>query len=164
MPANAVSTRIAAYQYPRRRHSVTRARDDLRQQLATWRVRGEVAYDAEVLVSELATNAVNAKVLPDKEIRVEVTLAQGELRIEVADASEELPVLRCAGEWDEGGRGLVLVKALAKEWGVGPREGVGKVVWAVLSVPDATLDPPNLQDATLDSPDTTPNLPSTAPN
>ncbi|WP_416967061.1 ATP-binding protein [Streptomyces sp. 4F14] len=135
MPANAMSTRTATHQYPGHRRSVARARDDLRRQLVQWRIGGELAYDAEVLLSELATNAVNARTLPGREILVEVTLAEGELRIEVADASDEQPVLRHAGEWDEGGRGLVLVEALAEEWGVGSREGVGKVVWAVLKLP-----------------------------
>ncbi|MGW2511906.1 hypothetical protein ACWC0A_21330 [Streptomyces scopuliridis] len=33
------------------------------------------------------------------------------------------------------GRGLVIVDALADQWGVSERGGVGKVVWATLSVP-----------------------------
>ncbi|WP_430625692.1 ATP-binding protein [Streptomyces sp. NBC_01264] len=34
----------------------------------------------------------------------------------------------------EGGRGLMLVRALAREWGVAPRDrgGPGKTVWACL--------------------------------
>ncbi|MFE6838388.1 ATP-binding protein [Streptomyces sp. NPDC057705] len=32
----------------------------------------------------------------------------------------------------EGGRGLLVVQALAREWGVAPR-GPGKTVWADLS-------------------------------
>ncbi|MET8980358.1 ATP-binding protein [Streptomyces sp. NPDC004539] len=134
MPTNAEAVRTVARQYPRQRRSVARVRDDLRNQLVRWRVGGELAYDAELLVSELATNAVNARALPGREILVEVSLSDTGLRIEVADPSEELPVAREAGEWDEGGRGLVLVAALAEEWGVGPREGVGKVVWAVLKL------------------------------
>ncbi|QNP73109.1 ATP-binding protein [Streptomyces roseirectus] len=133
MPANAVS-QSAAHQYPRTRRSVGRARDDLRRQLTRWRAGGELVDDAELLLSELVTNAVKAKARPDKEVRVEVTLTETELRLEVADACEELPVVRHAGEWDEDGRGLILVEALASEWGVGPREGVGKVVWAVLKL------------------------------
>lgn len=37
--------------------------------------------------------------------------------------------------WGEGGRGLVIVAALAERWGVEPRVGMAyKVVWAELLV------------------------------
>jgi hypothetical protein len=61
-------------------------------------------------------------------------LRDGVVRVEVADGrTERLPVLR---EPDgEGGRGLVLVAALAERWGVEPRIGMAhKVVWAELLV------------------------------
>ncbi len=38
-----------------------------------------------------------------------------------------------AGTGEDGGRGLLLVAALAKEWGTAPRPGApGKTVWAVV--------------------------------
>ncbi|KND31430.1 ATP-binding protein [Streptomyces acidiscabies] len=124
-----------SHQYPSLRRTVSLARDDLRRHLARWRIRGELADNAELLLSELVTNAVNAKTLPGREVLVEVVLTERELRIEVADASDEQPELRCAGALDEGGRGLVLVDALASEWGCGARDGVGKVVWVTLNLP-----------------------------
>lgn len=42
-----------------------------------------------------------------------------------------------ADDGDEGGRGLLLVAALADKWGVGERD-LGKVVWAEFGC-DATL-------------------------
>ena len=38
------------------------------------------------------------------------------------------------------GRGLLLVGALAEQWGVGPGEGVGKTVWAEWGLAVAPCD------------------------
>lgn len=127
----------ATHQYPSHRRSVPRARTALHHQLTRWHIHGELAHTAELLLSELATNAVNAKTLPGREIQVAFQLSDTELRLEVADASEELPELRYGCAADEGGRGLVLVEALAGAWGVKERDGVGKVVWAVLNLEEA---------------------------
>jgi hypothetical protein len=51
--------------------------------------------------------------------------------IHVWDASDELPVRQNAGPDEVGGRGLVLVEALGKDWGV-YREAEGKVVWVMI--------------------------------
>lgn len=123
---------MPTHQYPRHRRSVPLARTALHRQLTRWHIHGELADTAELLLSELATNAINAKTLPGREIRVAYELTETALHLEVADASEELPELRHPGTCDEGGRGLVLVEALAASWGVKDRDGVGKVVWAVL--------------------------------
>ncbi|WP_306820005.1 hypothetical protein [Streptomyces sp. DSM 40750] len=52
------------------------------------------------------------------------------VRVEVGDGSEQLPVVRedLASE-AVGGRGLVLLDAVADKWGVGPRLAGGKTVW-----------------------------------
>ncbi len=61
------------------------------------------------------------------------------MRIEVADTrGERWPRARPAGNAGndgdgEGGRGLLVVEALADAWGVTERN-VGKVVWADLTV------------------------------
>ncbi|MFF2653916.1 ATP-binding protein [Streptomyces sp. NPDC058045] len=58
LPAEAdPGTEAVAYQYPRHRRNVGRAREALRRQLALWHVDGEVADTAVLLLSELATNA-----------------------------------------------------------------------------------------------------------
>lgn len=139
MPTRAVplaTAQVATHQFPRHRRSVGRARVTLREQLAIWHIEGELVDRATLLLSELATNAVNAKTAPGREIQVRLVLTGRELRIEVADASDEQPVMRQASNDDESGRGLALVATLADSWGVEPRDVVGKVVWCLLVLPE----------------------------
>ncbi|QMU75145.1 ATP-binding protein [Streptacidiphilus sp. PB12-B1b] len=59
-------------------------------------------------------------------------LSQGTVRVEVSDACSAVPVVRGADEPEvaDGGRGLVLVEALAQAWGVELlTHGIGKTVW-----------------------------------
>lgn len=128
-------TQAVTHTFPRHRRSVGRARAALRDQLVTWGVNSEVAHCATLLLSELATNALNAKTTNGRRIGIRFELTGTELRLEVSDSGEGKPELRSAGD-DESGRGLALVDALAADWGVIPRDGVGKVVWAVLALPD----------------------------
>ncbi|GHH82177.1 ATP-binding protein [Streptomyces capitiformicae] len=94
----------------------------------------EFAPTAELLTSELLTNAVRAEAAYGRDVGVRFELSGVELRLEVADSADGKPELRCAGDDDVCGRGLVLVDALADDWGVAPCDGVGKVVWASLSL------------------------------
>lgn len=82
-----------------------------------------------LLTSEVVTNAV-VHGGPHKrgaEIQVRVEHFDGRIRVEVADASEALPVLGANSQL-ESGRGLVLVDILANLWGVTPTDS-GKIVW-----------------------------------
>jgi anti-sigma regulatory factor (Ser/Thr protein kinase) len=117
--------------------SVGDARHHLRGVLERWDLN-KVADAAELVVSELVTNAVRHVWTPGRmiETRYQPT-PEGGLRVEVHDAGEEVPILRGAELGDETGRGLSLVEALTGgRWGVlarAPREGagaVGKFVWA----------------------------------
>ncbi|MCP9943783.1 ATP-binding protein [Streptomyces somaliensis] len=90
------------------------------------RVAEDPACTAELLASELVTNAL---VHTEYGAVVTATLAGDVLRVEVRDFAPEppdphLPVT------DDGthGRGLLLVQALADEWGVRV-QGAGKAVW-----------------------------------
>ncbi|MFF4283059.1 ATP-binding protein [Streptomyces kronopolitis] len=87
--------------------------------------------------SELVTNAVQATAAGGPDIGVRFVWAGVRLRLEVRDASDELPVRNEAEEDDECGRGLVLVDALAHGWGV-VRDAIGKTVWAEVVVGDAS--------------------------
>ncbi|WP_078843105.1 ATP-binding protein [Streptomyces albus] len=121
--------------FPRHPRSVGRARAALRSQLSAWGVEGDAADNAELLISELMTNAVrHARVPHGREIEARFALTGRLLRLEVSDASERLPVPAQAGAEAEGGRGLALVAALSHDWGIRPREGVGKCVWALLEL------------------------------
>lgn len=129
-PATPADSSAARWRFPRHPRSVGRARRRLRHELATGQVATEVLETAELLVSELVTNAVqHARVPPGREIEVRYELSGACLRVEVADASDEQPEQRMADDNDERGRGLLLVDTLANKWGVGPRSSVGKFVW-----------------------------------
>jgi hypothetical protein len=99
--------------------------------------------DALVLVvSELATNAILHAVTP-----FTVTIAPddgdgegdgagrgGGVRVEVIDGSSAMPVVRHYGTDATTGRGLALVSASSRQWGVTARSD-GKVIWAVVPPP-----------------------------
>ncbi|WP_405998912.1 ATP-binding protein [Streptomyces sp. NBC_00829] len=111
------------------------ARVELRKSLAAWGL-ATIEDTALVVLSELLTNAVrHAHVSPGREIETRFQLAGGDLRIEVHDASDVRPHKRAASSDSECGRGLALVGVLADQWGVSERGGVGKSVWALMSVP-----------------------------
>jgi anti-sigma regulatory factor (Ser/Thr protein kinase) len=99
----------------------------------------ELADTAELLVSELLTNAIQAyerlKLRADMAIVpvVRLWLASDRLSlvIRVWDACDEMPARQDAGPGEIGGRGLLLVETLSQDWGV-HREADGKVVWVLL--------------------------------
>ncbi|KAF4409414.1 MULTISPECIES: ATP-binding protein [Streptomyces] len=126
---------VEHHRFPRHPRSVGRARAALRTALAAWGVEGEAADVAELLLSELMTNAVrHAQVPAGRQVEAGFALTGRLLRLEVSDASERLPVPAQASGDAEGGRGLALVASLADDWGVRAREGVGKTVWALLKL------------------------------
>ena len=59
------------------------------------------------------------------------------VRIEVTDTSSELPRAYGPDPRRIGGRGLLLVGALTRDWGARP-SGDGKVVWAEVPLTDQT--------------------------
>lgn len=101
-----------------------------------WPYGGAANDTVELIVAELAANAVTHGRVPGRGPELRLCRRDGEdgVRIEVSDTcGERLPVVRDAGGEEDGGRGLVLVGALAKEWGVTGRPGApGKTVWAVV--------------------------------
>jgi len=86
------------------------------------------ADDAQLVVSELATNAVIHAGSP---FSVSVRYDGSAVRIAVHDWNPTLPVLRRGGPMAVSGRGLHLVNMLARDWGVEPTPD-GKTVWAEL--------------------------------
>ncbi|MET9659502.1 ATP-binding protein [Streptomyces sp. NPDC006510] len=134
--AMSVTGAEARHRFPRHRRSAGRARAALRQQLIEWKIDDEPAETAVLLLSELVTNAVeHGRVSPGREIGTRFALYDSTLRVEVADANDDLPKPRPAGIDDEDGRGLALVIALADRWGTCPRRnGIGKAVWAELKL------------------------------
>ncbi|WP_328493196.1 ATP-binding protein [Streptomyces sp. NBC_00414] len=102
----------------------------------------EASESVTLVVAELAANAVTHGRVKGRDFRVRLVMRSGEdvVRVEVADAlPERRPVLRelpGPGEDDEGGRGLLLVDALAERWGATLcTGGTYKTVWAEVRVP-----------------------------
>lgn len=117
------------------RSSVRLARLAVRTWLAEYGLQDQ-AETAELLVSELATNAVRHA---RGRYRLTLSLAAGRLRCTVADEGPDLPEApgACSDADSENGRGLLLVDALADRWGSGRVEdGVGKEVWFELTAGD----------------------------
>ncbi|MFD5162407.1 SpoIIE family protein phosphatase [Streptomyces hawaiiensis] len=108
--------------------AVGHARRFARRTLRSWGITAD--YDAALLVvSELVTNAL---VHTDGKVRMDLTLVNNRLRIAIADASPRSPVRPASIGWEAtGGRGILLVEALAATWGTLPVSG-GKQVWAEL--------------------------------
>ncbi|MEV7176104.1 ATP-binding protein [Kitasatospora sp. NPDC093679] len=118
--------RLHAVLEPAELGAVGAVRRRLRAVLDRWGIPPERADTAELLASELITNALvhtRAGAVFDAELTPD-----GLLRIEVRDAATGLPGRRAPGEYATSGRGLLLVEALADGWGVQLR-GEGKVTW-----------------------------------
>ncbi|TGB08549.1 ATP-binding protein [Streptomyces sp. MZ04] len=107
------------------------------------------AYESEanetvtLIAAELAANAVRHGSVPGRDFRISLCETEGRtVRVEVTDQrGERVPVVADATVDGEGGRGLLLVAALAERWGVescrgvsGGAGGPGKTVWAEVAV------------------------------
>lgn len=104
------------------------ARRQLRELLHDWADEEQVD-SAVLMISEMITNVLvhtDGDALLVAEARG--PLGTRRLRVEVADASDELPHRRRPGEMASSGRGLILMEMLADAWGVDPR-GDGKSIW-----------------------------------
>ena len=106
----------------------------------------DTAETAELLVSELVTNAVWFAGNPARALRYSeranaslISLSIRHFRegllIEVYDTDNNPPVRFRAEECAESGRGLMLVEALSKEWSYFFPPGGGKVVYCILETP-----------------------------
>jgi anti-sigma regulatory factor (Ser/Thr protein kinase) len=118
------------------------ARLHARAVLHEWGLAG-LAEAAELIVSELVTNAVRASTTPDGRPRYDATgmpvvvlrLASDgvKLLVEVWDVIPGAPAAAHPGPDDESGRGLMLVAAQCDRWSWQSAPGwPGKVVWAEL--------------------------------
>jgi anti-sigma regulatory factor (Ser/Thr protein kinase) len=99
----------------------------------------QLADTAELLASELVTNSVQAyerngpgadtPIVPVTGLRI--TSDGVSMVIHVWDACGEMPARQDAGPDGPGGRGLLLVETLGKDWGA-YRQAEGKVVWVLI--------------------------------
>ena len=147
LPADAT----AVWDVPPDPAAVAALREQAARQLAAWETPGDICFTAELVVSELVTNAMRYGGGP---ARLRLIRDQDQLIIEVADPSSTAPHLRRARDVDEGGRGLYICAQVCTAWGT--RFGdVGKTIWAALgmtAVADLDEAPPPDLDAFPDIP------------
>ncbi|WP_425827552.1 ATP-binding protein [Streptomyces fractus] len=105
-------------------------------ELRAWELPSDLTERAELVVAELAANAVLHGHLPGRGFRLALAYdpATRRLRIEVTDTREDCPPKSATPDPTEtGGRGLLLVDALADHWDTVPHPPGGKTVYADLS-------------------------------
>jgi anti-sigma regulatory factor (Ser/Thr protein kinase) len=135
--AVALDQRMIAFVLPSIPESVRIARFHVRAALDFHRL-GEYADEAEIITSELVTNAIQ-HVANDPADTIGVILARVWYPVAVAvivsDSSREGPIRRETSATSERGRGLHIVEALSAHWGWHLQPG-GKVIFAVIARED----------------------------
>jgi serine/threonine-protein kinase RsbW len=102
----------------------------------------DYARDAELLASELATNAVRHTASGSHSGTFQVTVFWHSRAVIVAVTDEgaaTIPALSTPGAIDPAGRGLLLVEALASQWGFHGNHH-GRTVWFELAGPSPPAD------------------------
>lgn len=90
-------------------------------------VPADVVHTAELLVSELVTNAITHGT---GTVRLFVDCVNHCVSVTVSDDDPASPELQPERLLSEGGRGLRMIESLAGSWGVKPHDdGQGKDVW-----------------------------------
>ena len=139
------------------------SRDFVARALLGWGL-GSLVPAASLVVSELVTNST---IHAGTDIDLSVGWNLGLLRLTVADKSPDLPRRMYPQLDDVHGRGLNVVTALSRAFGVLPTAEGGKLVWAVLSAarPQSptsdrmhNLEPVLQKQSGYDSPQTRPEL------
>ncbi|MFB7173735.1 ATP-binding protein [Streptomyces sp. NPDC056254] len=119
--------------------SVAAARRYVAEVLEEWGLPGdaETADSVRLIVSELATNAVQHTFGQSPTFTVDILLEREEwLRVGVTDSHPRRPRRLPAAVQQDNGRGMVIIRWLAAEAGgrlsVTPTEDGGKTVWIAL--------------------------------
>jgi anti-sigma regulatory factor (Ser/Thr protein kinase) len=127
-PGRVMTTDEVRCQFPAELDAPGKARHLVADALGAWGHGGLLLDDAQLVVTELATNAVVHARSPF----TVVAEARGcGVRLSVHDVSPVQPTLRDQEVMAFSGRGLHLVAAIAVDWGV-ERTAAGKAVWAEL--------------------------------
>jgi anti-sigma regulatory factor (Ser/Thr protein kinase) len=116
-----------------------------RQTLRHWNL-STVADNAELVMSELVTNAVKSTGITDPNpktwqikahhvVGVQLRALDRSLYVEVWDRDDASPVMQEQTLDAEGGRGLFLVEMLSKRWDIFRPAAGGKIVWAEQALP-----------------------------
>jgi anti-sigma regulatory factor (Ser/Thr protein kinase) len=98
----------------------------VRKQLGLWGLT-DLVDDVEVVAGELASNVVR-HVGEGTAATLVLAVGDGRLRLEAHDGSHAIPAVGQPGDYDESGRGLRLLTALAADWGT-LLTASGKAIW-----------------------------------
>ncbi|WP_217237836.1 SpoIIE family protein phosphatase [Streptomyces sp. AC555_RSS877] len=123
------ASQVATWDIPADPALVAPIRKQVVAQLDRWGM-SEAAFTAELVVSELVTNAIRYGAHP---IRLRLIHDASTLICEVSDTNHTAPHLRRAKTWDEGGRGLLLVAQLTERWG-SRHTTDGKTIWSEINL------------------------------
>ena len=131
MPAIPQCSKASLLELVARPTAVSQGRLHVRGAMREWSL-DDLAEDAELLASELLTNAVQATIsLQSSGLLILRLLANtNRLVIEVYDHSPVDPAPRWVSDEAESGRGFVVVEALAGSWDYHRFHPGLKVVWA----------------------------------
>ncbi|MFB7757341.1 SpoIIE family protein phosphatase [Streptomyces sp. NPDC056121] len=120
---------VASWDVPSDPSAVHTARERTAHQLAIWHL-DEIVFVAELIVSELVTNAIRHATGP-----ISLRLIHDRVLIcEVSDGSSTSPRMRRATTTEEGGRGLFLIAQSTQRWGA-RYNAQGKTIWAEVASP-----------------------------
>ncbi|MEV6987046.1 ATP-binding protein [Sphaerisporangium sp. NPDC051017] len=134
------ATRSATFVLAPRAESVHAARSFASGSLFAWGMR-DLAEDMELVISELATNALRHGLVLDprdvrrsaaEPIRMSMIRRDSLVTCAFADPGSAAPVMRDPSPLEPGGMGLHIVESMSLCWGWNPLLPSGKVVWAVL--------------------------------
>jgi anti-sigma regulatory factor (Ser/Thr protein kinase) len=113
---------------------VALAREFVRDRLEHWQATDQIEY-AVLVATELVTNAVlHART----QIHLTVSVDESRVRVEVYDENTRLPTVAAIDPDATSGRGLALVAAVARSWGI-EHHPHGKVVWAEIGEPGVSF-------------------------
>ena len=115
------------------------ARAFVAETLTAWDVQAEQVEAAQLVVSELVTNAV-LHAADSPTITLDLRLTDGAVRVLVSDGGPGEPNRRLHPDprTGETGRGVWLVDAFAERWGTETHGRNGKTVWCELNIKSPT--------------------------
>ncbi|MGJ5756119.1 ATP-binding protein [Streptomyces puniciscabiei] len=129
----ALARSAAAFDLPAQPAAVGTARRVVQDLLTAWGVPDGTREDAVLVTSELVTNALVHAAGERIACRLHGTADRIRIEVEDQDGGPTRPAARRPGSDDQHGRGLFLVDALCRDWGVTPAPGrPARVVWAEL--------------------------------
>jgi len=106
------------------------ARAVARSLLIEWGL-ADLTDTVELLVSELVTNAVQVSACYEvpSPVQFRMSATRNRVLIEVWDCDPRQPIVRQPMDFEDSGRGLLLVATLSSQWGWTEFKR-GKIVWA----------------------------------